>query len=124
MGGVTQTLDAAGLVIHTTLAPSAQIQAETALAKSLKDLGKSGSGLQAAAVVTSVPDGEVLALVGLSSSAQRYPHELSGGQQQRVALARAIVPRPSVVLMDEKCQNHTGMKSHYSELTKKLKKQS
>jgi len=30
---------------------------------------------------------EVLALVGLSSNAQRYPHELSGGQQQRVALA-------------------------------------
>lgn len=59
-----QTLDAAGLVIHTTLAPSAQIQAETALAKSLKDLGKIGSDLQAAAVVTSVPDGEVLALVG------------------------------------------------------------
>ena len=32
---------------------------------------------------------EVLALVGLASSAQRFPHELSGGQQQRVALARA-----------------------------------
>ena len=59
-----QTLDAAGLVIHTTLAPSAQIQAEAALEKSLKDLGKSGSDLQAAAVVTSVPDGEVQALVG------------------------------------------------------------
>jgi iron(III) transport system ATP-binding protein len=43
----------------------------------------------------------VLARVGLETYAQSYPHILSGGQQQRVALARAIVPRPSVVLMDE-----------------------
>lgn len=43
----------------------------------------------------------VLSRVGLESYASAYPHILSGGQQQRVALARAIVPRPSVVLMDE-----------------------
>jgi iron(III) transport system ATP-binding protein len=43
----------------------------------------------------------VLARVGLAEYADEYPHILSGGQQQRVALARAIVPRPSVVLMDE-----------------------
>jgi iron(III) transport system ATP-binding protein len=43
----------------------------------------------------------VLARVGLERYAESYPHILSGGQQQRVALARAIVPRPSVVLMDE-----------------------
>ena len=43
----------------------------------------------------------VLARVGLEGYADAYPHILSGGQQQRVALARAIVPRPSVVLMDE-----------------------
>ncbi|MCB1519368.1 MAG: ABC transporter ATP-binding protein [Hyphomicrobiaceae bacterium] len=43
----------------------------------------------------------VLARVGLEGYAQAYPDILSGGQQQRVALARAIVPRPSVVLMDE-----------------------
>ncbi len=43
----------------------------------------------------------VLSRVGLESYADAYPHILSGGQQQRVALARAIVPRPSVVLMDE-----------------------
>lgn len=59
-----QELDAAGLVIHTTLAPSAQIQAEAALASTLKEIGKSGLELQSAAVVTSVPDGEVQALVG------------------------------------------------------------
>jgi iron(III) transport system ATP-binding protein len=39
--------------------------------------------------------------VGLAHYAGEYPHILSGGEQQRVALARAIVPRPSVLLMDE-----------------------
>ncbi|MGV1013610.1 MAG: ABC transporter ATP-binding protein [Methyloceanibacter sp.] len=39
--------------------------------------------------------------VGLARYAGEYPHILSGGEQQRVALARAIVPRPSVLLMDE-----------------------
>ncbi len=43
----------------------------------------------------------LLTRVGLADYAARYPHVLSGGQQQRVALARAIVPRPSVMLMDE-----------------------
>ena len=43
----------------------------------------------------------ILSRVGLRSYADQFPHVLSGGQQQRVALARAIVPRPSVMLMDE-----------------------
>lgn len=44
---------------------------------------------------------ELLALVGLSDSAHKYPSMLSGGERQRVAIARALAVDPSIVLMDE-----------------------
>ena len=44
---------------------------------------------------------EIIEIIKLPNSLQKYPHELSGGEQQRVALARAIIAQPNFLLLDE-----------------------
>ncbi|MCX7367047.1 MAG: amino acid ABC transporter ATP-binding protein [Alphaproteobacteria bacterium] len=43
----------------------------------------------------------LLARVGLTDHARKFPLQLSGGQQQRVAIARALAMDPVVMLFDE-----------------------
>jgi putative ABC transport system ATP-binding protein len=48
---------------------------------------------------------DLLAELGLTDCADRFPEDISGGEQQRVAIARAVVHEPKLVLADEPTGN-------------------
>jgi putative spermidine/putrescine transport system ATP-binding protein len=82
-----------GMVFQSyALFPNMTVQENIAFGLQMKRVGK--SQIQKRTV-------EVLEMIRLTSTADRYPHQLSGGQQQRVALARALAVQPRVLLLDE-----------------------
>jgi len=44
---------------------------------------------------------DVVEMLGIGHTLERYPQQLSGGERQRVAIARALLSQPQLLLMDE-----------------------
>ena len=44
---------------------------------------------------------DIIKLIKLPNSLNKYPHELSGGQQQRIMIAIAIAKNPDLIIADE-----------------------
>ena len=78
---------------HFELFPHLSITDNLTIAQR-KVLGRSGEDAKKRGL-------DLLARVGLSAHAHKYPGQLSGGQQQRVAIARALSMNPVVMLFDE-----------------------
>jgi penicillin-binding protein 1B len=70
-----------GLVVLTTLAPSTQQYAESAVAERIKAMGKAGARMEAAVVVTDAKGGAVEAMVGgKNSDAQGFNRALNAAR--------------------------------------------
>jgi glutamate/aspartate transport system ATP-binding protein len=78
---------------HFELFPHLRVLENLTLAQ-VKVLGRKQSDANEKAL-------KLLARVGLTGEAAKYPGELSGGQQQRVAIARALCMDPAAILFDE-----------------------
>ena len=78
---------------HFELFPHLSITDNLTIAQR-KVLGRSGEDARKRGL-------DLLARVGLSAHAAKFPGQLSGGQQQRVAIARALAMNPIVMLFDE-----------------------
>ncbi len=70
-------LGTAGLVVHTTLSPSAQLFAEQAMTRALAGLGARDAAVESALVLTDARSGEVEAIIGgRSADAQGFNRAL------------------------------------------------